>query len=152
MEGIYGLSQYGLSLCETKSKPWGYTVGVRQDSINDFLYMFFASSNLDPNTVSPRFLIVNPNSRLSWQVHERRNELWRVTKGPVGVMLNNTDWQPDAFEVKEMDSLISIEAGIRHCLIGLDNIGVVAEIWVHTDKSDLSDAQDIIRISDDYNR
>ena len=40
----------------------------------------------------------------------------------------------------------------RHRLVGLDKIGVVAEIWIHTDSNNLSDENDIVRINDDYNR
>ena len=34
---------------------------------------------------SPKILIVSPNSKLSWQYHHRRAEIWRVFKGKVGV-------------------------------------------------------------------
>ena len=40
----------------------------------------------------------------------------------------------------------------RHRLVGLDKIGVVAEIWIHTDLNNPSDENDIVRISDDYKR
>jgi hypothetical protein len=34
----------------------------------------------------------------------------------------------------------------------MDNWGVVAEIWQHTDPAVPSDEDDIIRVQDDYNR
>ena len=40
----------------------------------------------------------------------------------------------------------------RHRLVGLKKIGVVAEIWIHTDLNNLSDENDIVRLSDDYKR
>ena len=46
---------------------------------------------------------------------------------------------------------IKLEQGMRHRLVGLENYGVVAEIWQHTD-SVPSDEYDIIRIQDDFGR
>jgi hypothetical protein len=40
---------------------------------------------------------------------------------------------------------------MRHRLIGLDDFGVVAEIWQHTDAIP-SDEEDIIRVQDDFGR
>jgi hypothetical protein len=37
-------------------------------------------------------------------------------------------------------------------LIGLDDWGIVAEIWQHTDESNPSDEDDIVRLQDDYSR
>ncbi|NBC66802.1 MAG: hypothetical protein GVY07_14240 [Bacteroidetes bacterium] len=47
---------------------------------------------------------------------------------------------------------MTIEKGQRHRLIGLQNWGVVAEIWQHTDSSDPSDEEDIVRLDDDFGR
>jgi hypothetical protein len=46
---------------------------------------------------------------------------------------------------------IRLEQGMRHRLIGLDDFGVVAEIWQHTDAIP-SDEEDIIRVQDDFGR
>ena len=46
---------------------------------------------------------------------------------------------------------IKLEQGMRHRLIGLDDYGVVAEIWQHTDSLP-SDEDDIIRVQDDFGR
>jgi mannose-6-phosphate isomerase len=37
-------------------------------------------------------------------------------------------------------------------LVGLDQWGVVAEIWQHTDVTNLSDESDIVRLQDDFGR
>ena len=52
---------------------------------------------------------------------------------------------------KEKD-LIQLNEQERHRLVGLSNIGVVAEIWIHTDINNPSDEQDIVRLQDDYSR
>ena len=48
--------------------------------------------------------------------------------------------------------LISLEQGERHRLLGLHDWGVVAEIWMHTDPSNPSDEEDIVRLQDDFGR
>jgi hypothetical protein len=37
-------------------------------------------------------------------------------------------------------------------LVGLDEWGAVAEIWIHTDAQNLSNEEDIHRLQDDYAR
>jgi len=51
-----------------------------------------------------------------------------------------------------MGDVITFDNQERHRLIGLDNIGVVAEIWQHIDIDNPSDENDIVRLKDDYNR
>ena len=34
----------------------------------------------------------------------------------------------------------------------MDDYAVVAEIWIHTDKNNLSDEDDIVRLESDYDR
>jgi len=144
-------SHYGIELHTEKAKPWGFTVGVAPESVAKFLEEFFAGEAVGI-APSPRFLVVNSKSRLSWQVHERRSELWRVVKGPVGIMLSMTDEQPATHETANEGALIKIEPQVRHRLIGLDQEGIVAEVWVHLDAINPSDADDIVRISDNYFR
>ena len=54
--------------------------------------------------------------------------------------------------LKKEGEIIHFKAQERHRLVGLDKIGVVAEIWIHTDLNNLSDENDIVRINDDFNR
>ena len=51
----------------------------------------------------------------------------------------------------EGDQII-LKQGERHRLIGLNDYGVVAEIWQHTDKKNPSDEEDIVRVQDDFGR
>ena len=53
--------------------------------------------------------------------------------------------------IKEGDE-IKLYKGERHRIIGMDEYAVVAEIWIHTDKDNPSDENDIVRIQDDYDR
>ena len=41
--------------------------------------------------MSPKILIVKPKSRLSWQYHDRRAEIWQVHKGSVGIIKSDSD-------------------------------------------------------------
>jgi len=52
----------------------------------------------------------------------------------------------------KIDDKIKLQQGERHRLIGLAVWGVVAEIWQHTDASDPSDEDDIVRLQDDFGR
>ncbi len=146
------LREYGLGLTSVKIKPWGYTVGIQPSSIQKFVNIFFPKLNVSVDQLSPRFIVVNPNSRLSWQKHERRNELWKVLKGPVGVLVSQTDELPELPEVKDTGSVIEIGPRTRHRLVGLLVPAIIAEIWIHTDINHPSDASDIVRLDDDYER
>jgi mannose-6-phosphate isomerase-like protein (cupin superfamily) len=101
--------------------------------------------------ISPKILIVEPNQRLSWQYHNRRKEIWKVYRNNIGVIRSLTNSENDLI-LKKQGEIIHFEAQERHRLVGLDKIGVVAEIWIHTDLNNLSDENDIVRISDDYKR
>jgi hypothetical protein len=45
-----------------------------------------------------------------------------------------------------------LKKGERHRLIGFETWGVVAEFWQHTDPTNPSNEEDIIRLQDDYSR
>ncbi len=96
-------------------------------------------------------LIVNPESRLSWQYHNRRAEIWRIYKGKVGIIISENDIQKEIGIYSEGDQ-ITLKQGERHRLIGLDDYGVVAEIWQHTEKNNPSDEEDIVRLQDNFGR
>jgi Mannose-6-phosphate isomerase len=83
--------------------------------------------------LSPKFLVVAPNKRLSWQYHFRRAEIWRVVSGPIKVAISETDEETPG-QFYEDGNIIVLSKGTRHRLIGApENYGVVAEIWQHTD-------------------
>ena len=101
--------------------------------------------------LSPKILIVQPHARLSWQYHHRRAEIWRVYKGTVGIIQSDDDTQGSIEQYKEGDQ-IRLAQGERHRLIGLEQEGIVAEIWQHTDANHPSDEDDIVRVQDDFGR
>jgi mannose-6-phosphate isomerase len=112
---------------------------------------------LDVNTLkiggklSPKILIVKPAARLSWQYHNRCAEIWQVYKGSTGVFRSDSDIENE-MKVFNKGHQIILKQGERHRLIGLDETSVVAEIWLHTDKNNPSDEDDIIRVQDDFGR
>ncbi len=136
-------------------RPWGGEIWVKNEFSVPFQDIYFADTQyFDKNLQgppTPKLLIVTPGGRLSWQYHRRRQEIWRVVLGPIGVIRNNSDYMPD-IEVFTTDSLVEIGKEIRHRLVGLDNWGVVAELWKHNDPANVSNEDDIIRIKDDYGR
>ena len=136
-------------------RPWGGFLVINESQSQDFANKFFDGLNIDSlkigGKLSPKILIVNPNSKLSWQYHHRRAEIWRVYKGSVGVSKSMNDNEQPMVILNEKDQ-IKLKQGERHRLIGLDNFGVVSEIWQHTDRDNPSDEDDIVRLSDDYGR
>jgi len=135
------------------ARPWGGFFVIDDGQSKKFINTFFSSINADelPGKLSPKFLIVAPGKRLSWQYHFRRAELWKVIGGEVGVAKSETDSQ-NPHEKYDTGTLIRLKQGERHRLIGLDNWGIVAEIWQHTDKEHPSDEEDIVRLQDDFGR
>ena len=54
--------------------------------------------------------------------------------------------------ILEPGDIIRLRQGERHRLMGLDNWGIVSEIWQHTDEKNPSDENDIVRLQDDFGR
>ncbi|HEV8081506.1 MAG TPA: hypothetical protein VGP43_12390 [Chitinophagaceae bacterium] len=150
-------------LCDNKfniismdiDRPWGGFFVIDEKQSEAFIKEYFPEINQKElgfgKKLSPKFLIVEPGKKLSWQYHFRRAEIWKVVSGVVGIATSDTDKET---EVKEYgpDSLIKLKQGERHRLIGLDCWGIVAEIWQHTDIARPSDEEDIVRLQDDYGR
>ena len=136
-------------------RPWGGFLVIDEDQAQDFSNQFFKGINIEElkisGKLSPKMLIVNPESRLSWQYHNRRAEIWRIYKGKVGIIISENDIQKE-IEIYSEGNQITLKQGERHRLIGLDDYGVVAEIWQHTDKNNPSDEEDIVRVQDDFGR
>ncbi len=139
---------------EDFNKPWGGYFRIADENLNEFIDLFFpehSSLKTSEQKLRPKFLLVAPNARLSWQYHHRRAEVWKVLFGPIGVMQNTSDDQtkPTWHQTGE---LIEHDKEIRHRLMGADNWGLVAEIWKHTDPELPSEEDDIVRVQDDYGR
>ena len=137
------------------NRPWGGFLVINESQAQDFANTFFDGINVETlkigGKLSPKILIVSPNSKLSWQYHNRRAEIWRVFKGKVGVSRSFDDVEKSVIILNEKDQ-IKLKKGERHRLIGLDDFAVISEIWQHTDPDHSSDENDIVRISDDYGR
>lgn len=137
-------------------RPWGGFFVISPESLTDFTNTYFTSlETLDPSIrhlpMSPKLLLVAPHAKLSWQYHHRRSEVWSVVLGPTGISHSESD-SPPSPEIHHAGSQITLPRGTRHRLIGLDNWGVIAEIWLHTDPAHPSDEEDIVRLEDDYGR
>ena len=136
-------------------RPWGGFFVLEEKDAQLFSDIYFegydVASLRKAGKLSPKILLVKPQARLSWQYHQRRAETWRVVKGPVGVVRSFDDKQKTMITHHEGD-VITLKKGERHRLIGLDNLGVVAEFWQHTDAKSPSNEQDIVRLQDDYAR
>ncbi len=150
------LGQLNFSIVNKDDKrPWGGFYVIDEKQATGFAQHFFPEEQLDnlkiTNKLSPKILIVAPQHRLSWQYHHRRAEIWKCIDGTVGVMTSDTDEEAIRHTLKVGD-IIKLSQGKRHRLIGLDNWGIVAEIWQHTDESNPSDEDDIVRLQDDYSR
>ena len=140
---------------EDQTRPWGGFFVIQEDQAQEFADTYFDSLSVEElkisGKLSPKVLLVAPGQRLSWQYHHRRAEIWQVVEGPVGVVTSDTDEQGEvkSYEVGER---IVLKQGERHRLVGLDGWGVLAEIWQHTDASNPSDEDDIVRVQDDFGR
>jgi mannose-6-phosphate isomerase len=137
------------------NRPWGGFFVLDENQAQQFADIYFEGLDVGPlriaGKLSPKILLVKPEARLSWQYHHRRAETWRVVEGPVGIVCSATD-EEGALVSFEAGETIVLEQGERHRLIGLEEWGVVAEFWQHTDPDHPSDEDDIVRVQDDYAR
>ena len=141
------LLEQGFSIVqEDAERPWGGFFVIDERQAQAFANTYFDGLDVDglkiSGKLSPKILLVAPGTRLSWQYHHRRAEIWRLIKGTAGLCTSFTD----------VEECITLQQGERHRLIGLDDWGVVAEIWQHTDAAQPSDEADIVRVQDDFGR
>ena len=136
-------------------RPWGGFFVISEDEAQDFSNIYFDCLNTEELKVSgklsPKILVISPYKRLSWQYHHRRSEIWKVVSGKIKVVTSHDDIERNEEILKEGDE-IRLSRGERHRIIGLDEHAVVAEIWIHTDKDNPSDENDIVRVQDDFDR
>lgn len=140
---------------QDQSRPWGGFFVIDENQAQEFADTYFDGMPIDQlkisGKLSPKILIVAPGKRLSWQYHHRRAEIWKVVKGTVGVITSDTDAEGELKRF-EPGALITLKQGERHRLVGLDDWGVLAEIWQHTDAENPSNEDDIVRVQDDFGR
>lgn len=140
------------------TKPWGAYLRFHSKYAEQFIDSFFpgltlaeAQLGIKDAELSPKFLLVAPGQRLSWQMHDRRAERWAfLTEG--AYHKSATDEQGDIVDVAPGE-VVQFAKGERHRLVGInDSYALVAEIWQHSDPAHLSDEDDIVRLQDDYSR
>lgn len=149
----------GYKIIETNDqKPWGAYLRIDSQQADRFVDEFFPE--LSPETarlgildaeLSPKFLIVAPGQRLSWQRHDRRAERWRFLT-PGAFHKSSTEEEGNLTHATTGD-VVQFERGECHRLCSpAEDYVIVAEIWQHSDPAHPSDEDDIIRVQDDYQR
>lgn len=137
------------------TRPWGGFLVIDENQAPLFIETFFSQFSIADfagfEKLSPKILLVAPNSRLSWQFHHRRSEIWTVIAGNAAIIRSNTDVE-NTQEALPLGTTISLKQGERHRLVGIDEWGIIAEIWQHTDPQNPSDEEDIVRVQDDFGR
>ncbi|MCP9765689.1 phosphoheptose isomerase [Lacihabitans soyangensis] len=142
---------------QDQTRPWGGFFVLEEKDAAFFAQIYFPHLEMSgmqiTHKLSPKILVIAPNKRLSWQYHFRRSEVWKVIAGTdVGVKISYNNEEPADIEILDSGSFIQIDNGERHRLIGLNNWGLVAEIWRHTDSNQPSNEEDIVRLQDDFGR
>jgi mannose-6-phosphate isomerase len=150
------LQQQGFTIVQQdQTRPWGGFFVLHEDEAQAFADTYFDGLPVEQlrisGKLSPKILLVAPQQRLSWQYHFRRAEIWRVVQGTVGVITSPTDEEGE-LKTYAPGEVITLRQGERHRLVGLADWGVLAEIWQHTDASQPSDEDDIVRVQDDFGR
>jgi len=138
-----------------QERPWGGFFVINEEQAQAFADFYFGGLDVNQlrisGKLSPKILLVAPHTRLSWQYHFRRAEIWTVVEGTVGVKTSLTDEEGELKTLHRGDN-ITLQQGERHRLVGLDGWGIIAEIWQHTDAANPSDENDIVRVQDDFGR
>lgn len=136
-------------------RPWGGFLVIEEADSQKFIDQFFPELSIEELNISgklsPKILMVAPNKKLSWQYHNRRAEVWKLINGTAGVVRSDNNTEKELIVLQKGDT-IELQQGERHRLVGLDNWGIVAEIWRHTDAENPSDEDDIVRLQDDFGR
>lgn len=149
------LTRREFTIIHNESRAWGGFFVLDENQADKFLDTYFPTLNkadiLAENKLSPKILVVEAGKRLSWQYHHHRAEVWTVIGAEVGIVKSDTDEEKPQ-ETFSNGAIIKLKQGERHRLVGLNDWGIIAEIWQHTDKNQPSDENDIVRISDDFGR
>ena len=149
------LESMGFKITDSDTqRPWGGFFYIDESQAQEFSNRFFNGLDVESlrieGKLSPKILMVKPKAKLSWQYHNRRAEIWQVYKGSVGIVQSETDVENE-MQTYKPGNQIKLNQGVRHRLSGLDDYGIVAEIWQHTNAIP-SDEEDIIRVQDDFGR
>src|SRR5690606_3311535 len=90
------LTNLGFSVAaKDLNRPWGGFFVLDETQILEFKSKFFPEVELSAEQLkqklSPKFLLVAPGARLSWQYHFRRAELWKLIAGESAISRSLTD-------------------------------------------------------------
>ena len=107
-------------------RPWGHYEILQESEIHKV-----------------KCIYVKPNSRLSYQRHQKRAEHWFIVSGVATVTLNGKTFQKNAGET------VDIEIGDLHRIAnqGLDEL-----IFIEVQTGTYFGEDDIERVEDDYSR
>lgn len=140
---------------QDNTRPWGGFFVIEEVEAEKFINLYFPDFTKEALNItgklSPKILVVAPEKRLSWQYHHRRSEIWKLIGGTADVVTSDTNEEKETKHLNIGD-IIQLQQGERHRLIGLENWGIVAEIWQHTDADNPSNEDDIVRLQDDFGR
>lgn len=154
VESMLSAQGFGI-VAKDENRPWGGFFVINENQAQEFANQYFDGIDVNDlrigGKLSPKILIVAPHAKLSWQYHHRRAEIWQVVEGTVGIVRSNTDVEGELKKFNPKDQ-VKLDKGERHRLIGLEEWGIVAEIWQHTDPNNPSDEDDIVRVQDDFGR
>ena len=111
---------------EKENRPWGSYIVLSEDK-----------------KYKIKRIEVNPKSRLSYQYHNKRSELWYVISGAGIVTVNDK-------KVKlNIGSTIKINKRDKH---RVENTGTVYLVFIEIQTGTYFGEDDIVRLDDDYNR
>lgn len=143
---------------ENLEKPWGAFWRFDNSQAEHFIKEFFpgltveeAGRGVAGAELSPKILLVAPEQRLSWQYHHRRAERWRNVAGPAAYHRSLTDYQGEKIDFP-VNTIVQFDTSERHRLVSGNGWSIIAEIWQHSDPTNPTDEDDIVRVADDYNR
>lgn len=109
----------------TENRPWGYYTIIDEDI-----------------GFKVKRIFVKPGARLSYQVHEKRDEYWTIIHGSGVFTLNDEE------TIVETGDQLIIPAGALHRIAG----GDVGLAFIEVQLGSYLGEDDIKRIEDDYGR
>lgn len=137
-------------------RPWGFYFYFDRDQTKKFADEFFGGVELKgidtTLPLQPKVLVFEQGKLNSWQYHHRRSEIWRVITNSMQAVTSETDNEAPA-KILKFGDVVNFTQGMRHrggAVAG--EWGAVAEIWQHTNPSNPSNEDDIVRLADDFGR
>jgi len=113
-------------LFDKENRPWGS------------FYVLYEEKNFKIKKIT-----VKPKSRLSYQYHNKRSELWYVISGVGIVTINNKKINLKA------GSIVKIDIRDKH---RVENNGSENLVFIEIQTGSYFGEDDIVRLDDDYNR